>query len=366
MYSKTKHPNKCNFSIETIAKGKGKIIHFEIMEEICKYESIEQFRHVVKQVGYHDKDGSVISFNGTVKLHGTNACIGYKPSQPIWCQSRTRVITSDPKSDNCGFAGFVSSHEDIISDYIESLSILSDIDENKNEYLLFFGEWCGKGIQKGVGISQLPKRFIVFDIERITPNPDCEDTRYYYPSDIVKTFCLTECMIWNIYQFKNWNIEIDFSAPKSAQDKLIEITNSVENECPVAKYFGVSGIGEGVVWRSVPRNFIFKVKGSKHSVTNPKKIASASIENLESSRKFIDYALTIPRLEQGWSEIMTGIDLDMKHIGKFLKWIISDVIKEESDTLSENNLTIKDVTKELTLQAKKWFINNLDSQLGIN
>ena len=344
---------------------------------LSKYGSIEQFRHVVKIMQYYTEQ-DIIPFNGTVKLHGTNAGIGYKPGQPIWCQSRKKIITSEPKSDNAGFAKFVSSNEEEITKYIQSISDMLDIDVSKNEYCVFFGEWCGKGIQKGVGITELSKRFIVFEIQKITPiskfddETNLKDIRYFYSNDLVKNFCLPECMIWNIYQFPTWDIDIDFANPKIAQNKLIEITNSVETECPVAKYFGVSGIGEGVVWRGTyaGKRLIFKVKGNKHSVTNVKKIASTDVEKLESSQKFVEYALTVSRLEQGWNEIMTNVDadvdLDMKHVGKFLSWIVLDIEKEESDTLSENNLTIGDVKRTLIQRAKSWFIANLDSQLLLN
>ena len=35
--------------------------------------------------------------------------------------------------------------------------------------------------------------------------------------------------------------------PKLSQNKLIEITEEVERQCPVGKYFNQTGIGEGVV-----------------------------------------------------------------------------------------------------------------------
>jgi hypothetical protein len=42
-------------------------------------------------------------------------------------------------------------------------------------------------------------------------------------------------------------MEIDFNMPQLVQNQLSEITIAVEEECPVAKAFGFSGIGEGIV-----------------------------------------------------------------------------------------------------------------------
>ena len=59
---------------------------------------------------------------------------------------------------------------------------------------------------------------------------------------------------------------------------MIEITEAVENECPVGKHFGVSGVGEGVVWTCVSEGWNdsgtwFKVKGEAH-------VKGTSIEGL--------------------------------------------------------------------------------------
>ena len=49
----------------------------------------------------------------------------------------------------------------------------------------------------------------------------------------------------------------------------------------------------------------------------------------------------------------------MKDIGSFIKWVSDDVLKEESDTLKENKLTMKDIGSLLSKKSKNWFINKL-------
>ena len=47
----------------------------------------------------------IATFIGTVKVHGTNAGIGYDPeTKTLWAQSRNHVLSE--KSDNCGFHTF--------------------------------------------------------------------------------------------------------------------------------------------------------------------------------------------------------------------------------------------------------------------
>src|SRR5690349_16795997 len=81
-----------------------------------KFPSIEQFRNVVRQVRtHHDYQGAdaegnaiynhtspypTITFEGTVKLHGTNAAI-VKYKDRTEYQSRERVL--DLQHDNQGF-----------------------------------------------------------------------------------------------------------------------------------------------------------------------------------------------------------------------------------------------------------------------
>lgn len=83
----------------------------------------------------------------TEKLDGTNACIVIGENGEFLCQSRSRFIT--PEDDNFGFAKWAQ--------------------ENKEELLKLgpgyhFGEWWGKGIQRGYGLSE--KRFSLFNTRR--------------------------------------------------------------------------------------------------------------------------------------------------------------------------------------------------------
>lgn len=83
----------------------------------------------------------------TEKIDGTNASILIGEGGEFLCASRNRIISVD--DDNAGFARWAQ--------------------ENRNELMLLgpghhFGEWWGKGIQRGYGMNN--KRFSLFNTSR--------------------------------------------------------------------------------------------------------------------------------------------------------------------------------------------------------
>lgn len=83
----------------------------------------------------------------TEKIDGTNAQIFIGDDGEFLVGSRTRWIT--PESDNHGFARWAYDHKDE----------LMKLGPGRH-----FGEWWGKGIQRGYGIDE--KRFSLFNVIR--------------------------------------------------------------------------------------------------------------------------------------------------------------------------------------------------------
>lgn len=311
------------------------------------YGKTLQFRNVVKDARSFCKTFNVplpvVDFVGTVKLHGTNAAVGIKDGQ-IYCQSRKRIIT--PEDDNMGFARFVEDNKDFFAQLLKDAANQYD-----SQDVLLYGEWCGKGIQKGVGISEVPKMFVVFEIST--------DKGIHCPSGFNLIPDTKDIPVYNIFNFGAYHISVDFSNPDLAANTLSRITDEVEKSCPAAKYFGVDGVGEGVVWRG---NFNgidlkFKVKGDKHSVSKVKKIATVDPEVLENIQQFVEYAATNNRLEQGLQEV----GLDQKSIGKFIGWVNKDIYEEEKDVLDANNLSMKQVGSKIADVARNYYLDKLNS-----
>lgn len=321
---------------------------------MIKYPSIDQFRHVIRNVkDRHDFQGKeengepiyrntdpypIITFTGTVKLHGTNASV-VKYKDKVEFQSRERVLTL--QQDNAKFMlSMLGKNLDFLFEGIEF-----------NESIAIYGEWCGEGIQKGIAISQLPKMFVIFG---------CKVDGRWIEFDRFDN----EQLIFNINQFKTWKIDIDFNNPELVQNQIIDWTIEVENECPVGKYFGISGIGEGIVFKTMwnDQQLMFKSKGEKHSSSRVETIAAVDVDKINSMNEFVNYVLTESRLNQGIEKVKEmGLEINSKPTGDFLRWIVNDVIKEEQDTIVQNQLDPKKINVMISNIARKWYFKYLQT-----
>lgn len=319
-----------------------------------KYPSIEQFRNVIRTVktrhDYQGKDDEgapiyqhlsdypILTFKGTVKLHGTNAGI-VKYKDRIEFQSRERVLSLE--EDNAGFALFMSNKNlDFLFEGIEF-----------NDHIAVYGEWCGGNIQKGVAVCKLPKMFVIFGYM-------VDDVWIDIPAD--KIFD-KEMHIYHIDMFKTFLIDIDFNSPESVQNTLIDLTISVEEKCPVGATFGVEGIGEGIVFTCLSDPTLkFKSKGEKHSSSKVKVLNAVDTEEIESIKEFVEYAVTESRLNQALQYLKdNNIELHQKSTGDFLSWVVKDIIKEENDTIVKNQIDLKKAKSAIAIKARQWFFNNI-------
>ena len=357
------------------------------MGKFVSFSKIGQFRGVVSDVKHHtqykgkDADGNyvmdrnatmpTIPFKGTVKLHGTNAGVAVGADGEIWYQSRSNIIT--PEHDNAGFAFFASTRKDIFLNFVQKIRERTGV---MDDTIVIFGEWCGGNIQKGVAISGLDKMFVIFAVKVAVMGCEGEEeettevqSNYYLTDDMWEDLNSVDDKIYNINQFPSAIINVDFNEPEMARNSLIEVMSEIEKECPVGKYFGRklgedNTTGEGNVWVGWynGNRYVFKVKGEEHSVTKVKTLVAVDVEKLESIKEFVSYAVTENRLLQGIEQVFTskGVTPSMKTTGDYLKWIVSDIIAEESDTLNENNLEPKEVGKSLSDYARKWYFTYLD------
>jgi hypothetical protein len=317
------------------------------MMKVIKYPSIGQFRNLVKDIQFAYKGAlPAVRMVGTVKVHGTNASVVITGSGDQYPQSRSNIISVG--SDNMGFAAWHHGNRDLFRGFADK--IRRDCELESDDTIVIYGEWAGKGIQRGVAVSDVDKFFYAFGVKVILTD-DSEKWLKDYPLIHCEPGIIDSRMVWVD------SIEIDFNSPQSIVNTLVDITNNIEHQCPVGKFFGVEGVGEGVVWRYIDDKgnlFQCKVKGEKHSSSKVKKLAEVDTEKLNSVREFVDYAVTENRMSQGFKEVCNDI-ADRKMLGKFIKWVSTDVVKEESDTLAESGLCMKDVGGALSRKAKDWF-----------
>lgn len=323
------------------------------MSEFVKFPSIEQFRAVVKYVrgncDYHGRPYPKISFRGSTKLHGTNAGIRLEPDGTLVAQSRERDLSIE--SDNAGFAAFVVRNEAHIRMWFRREACL-----NGSPVTVIFGEWCGGNIQKGVALSQLPKMFVPF------ASGDSEGILLH------EAQCSLEdgAEDWNRTSVSDWYIDVDFSNPEAATQSLTDMTLNVEGHCPFAASRGVVGIGEGIVWSpygQLPdtleyQRLLFKTKGEKHGnpATSQKVKIAVSAEKVADMAALVEKLLPQWRLNQGLEQF-TRLDVTREDTGTYLKWVATDVFKEESDTIALSGFEAKVVMAEVNKAARRFFFS---------
>ena len=93
----------------------------------------------------------------TEKIDGTNACVVVTEDGRVAAQSRNRLIT--PATDPFGFARWVTANTERLRD---TLGVG-----------YHFGEWWGKGIQRGYGLAG--KRLSLFNVARWGDLPASDD-----------------------------------------------------------------------------------------------------------------------------------------------------------------------------------------------
>jgi len=260
-----------------------------------RFPDIEQFRNAIHQVTFratyigqdeddqpmHDekKELPTLNYRGTVKLHGTNAGIVFTPDEEgeyeFHAQSRTSIIT--PTNDNAGFAAFVHTTplgellSKLTNKWFTPISLDSEPEQTGTPVIKVFGEWCGKKIQKGVGITQLDKMFVIFGVK--------VGNIWLHEEDLAK-IKLPEYRIFNICDYPNYKIAIDFNKPKEAAEKMAALVDDVEKECPVAKAFALDVMNNntaycdenGKIWFDKSNGFENRFKGELKNIFNKLRI----------------------------------------------------------------------------------------------
>jgi hypothetical protein len=352
--------------------------------KMIKFPSIEQFKNIVADINRNynfvglDENGDaiydpsrpkpVLTFKGTIKLHGTNAGVSFNMLEGMWAQSRENIIT--PEKDNAGFAFFVEANRGAFQNLFYDVITTHKINTSENT-ISIYGEWAGKGIQKSVAISNIDKSFFIFGV-KITPHPKDENDKpvaYWIDSSHLKC---PDAKIYNIEDFKTYTIDIDFNNPQLVQNQIIEMTLEVENECPVGKAFGQEGIGEGIVFTHRTedgKRFTFKSKGEKHSkaskVTTLKPVDDVKLNKII---EVVNQVCISWRLDQALTaacDLLNGGTIDRKHLGNYIRLVIADIIKEESDTISEAGLEPKDINAKVSEVARQYFFQRELDEVGL-
>jgi len=336
---------------------------------MIKFPHIDQFYQVARYVKNTNENPDIpeqykitspVEFLGTLKLHGSNAGVTLEGESFI-PQSRTQEIT--PEEDNHGFAKFAWENCQVIQNIYEDICFAFDLPPTVQ--MTIFGEWIGKGINKGCAIHQLPeKEWVIFGAKI----KEYEDVKggFLDLRNILISGAAAKANIYDIFDCqKFWKLKVDFSLPEAmslAVEYALQKTLEVEAECPWGKMKGIKGIGEGIVWVPIGdhwgnTNLFWKSKGEKHSVTKKKTLKPMlAPEVLRAISDFIDFAVTENRLTQGLEAIQEqGHSLEMKSMGHYLKWINQDIQRECALEIEDNKLDWKKVNQAVSEKARKFF-----------
>ena len=302
----------------------------------------------------------ILEFEGTIKLHGSNGgfIIRRAPDGGYYISIQSRKGILSLEKDNYNFFKFMSN---VIrtTEFENFLELVENLSFEKEVQI--FGEVAGKGIQSGMAINEVDKFFMVFNIKR---------DNICITKDEIKNIKLESERVFNIYDYKTFNVKIDFNDVNPAADIMEELTLQVEANCPVGEAFGhPNKLGEGIVWRCVTptwgdSRYWFKTKGEKHqSQKTDKKRKTIQIdpEKVKNVQEFVEKVVTESRLEQGISELKENHELiSKKQLGEFLAWVFQDIVKENSDIMLNSGLTKKDVGSAISKKAREWFFVNED------
>ena len=364
-----------------------KTINFNLGLQHYGFPSIGQFANVVSSVNrkatYVGRDSNdepiydkfaakpTLSFIGTTKLHGTNAGVIIDfYNDIIYFENRENVLT--PEKDNAGFATYMSSiQEDFANMVVENLGLEhtewypSNTTDGfwKDHVLAIYGEWCGGSIQKKVALNGLEKMFVIFNATIRTRENTESRNLDWFPVEEIKKMKLTDKKVHNIYDFKTWQTTINFEKFYESINQIVENTVAVEEECPVAKEFGSTGIGEGIVYICVTpgynnSDFWFKSKGEKHANSKVKTLKPVDDAKINRMIEIANKVTPAWRLEQMFNQTfdtLNGGVVTTEKLGDFIKAVNSDICKEETLLMETEGIQFKDINKFVTTITRDYF-----------
>ncbi|KAI4962106.1 hypothetical protein J4E86_001138 [Alternaria arbusti] len=327
-------------------------------------EIIEQLRRLNRDPAHPEANIIVdpIPFIGTVKLHGTHADILVYPDNRIVFQSRNIVGLSVAK-DNQGFAADMSEKtaavlglRDVYLKRWKELYPSKTVGEDLP--VVIAGEWIGDKIQKDVAIAQLSRRFVIVSVNI---NGTWQKDEEY--SDI----SLSDHDIYSASRAGVFHTTLYPDDYERTVSEVERMTEDVAAQCPFASSFGISGLGEGIVWKPVPTQYNgdtslwFKSKGGKFKPTFfrvPKQHEGADImrERRKAAATVAAAWCSQQRLEQGWDVLREkDVERDVGALGDFLKWIQYDILEEEKGYIKEHGVDEAALKIEIAKIAKPWY-----------
>ena len=281
----------------------------------------------------------VLTFKGSEKLHGENMAVCYSNDE-LWIQGRNHVRTVS--EDQNGMAAFV---EQTRSTWMQMVNLLSSRDSvNTSTHTIVFDcEWAGGNIQKGnAACSGVDKGAYLFDYYRVVSNEDDADQVLHSTQGVG----YRPHGIYNMAAFGALEVTLDFNKPEECEDTLKKIATVFEEHSPIAEHFEKpDNVGEGVYFYCMAAGthptYRLKTKGMKHG-GKPK--IPREPHRLPSDAEVIAIDVLANALTPEW-RLSQAIDetkaTEMKHIGEVIKWVMTDIHKEEQPAIEAASIPLK-------------------------
>ncbi|KAL8997021.1 MAG: hypothetical protein Q9169_003611 [Polycauliona sp. 2 TL-2023] len=331
-----------------------------------KISKLSDFLYKCKRVAPETRIFPII---GTVKLHGAHVDWVISRDDSIRVQSRN-MLELTVGNDNFGFAAFSNPIRDVILRLKEDLmrrytQLNPDLTVDLDLPVIISGEWCGQGVQKGVAVSLLPRHFVIISI-RIN-DTWVSETEYADIDNESKG-------IYHISKAGSYRLDLDTEDINSSEAAIQAMVTEVEKACPYGLARGVTGRGEGIVWKarehlSDPEMW-FKYKGDSNAVSHTWKTVKGSqtakstktavaAEDWGREHAFARSIVTERRLEQGLEYLAETGTARKGGLGKFLGWVTNDVLVEEKREMTELKIAQARLKPAIRAIAKTWYNDKL-------
>ena len=301
---------------------------------------------------------------GSVKLHGTHADILVYHDDRIVLQSKN-VSNITIANDNQGFAAAMADKTNVILDvrnqYLTRWKCFHpNMPLDIRSPVLIAGEWIGTAIQKDVAVSQLSRRFVIISVK--INNSWIQDTQY---PDVESPLS----SIYNISRGGTFNGTLYSNDIARTLSEVEPFAESVAASCPFAASFGIHGEGEGIVWKPAPPHLNsnpalwLKTKGGRFRPTfapAPKRLPADLQEKRDAANAVAVIWCTEERLQQGWDFLEeVGVKRNMKELGRFLRWVQSDIMTEERAYVEENGVDEGMLRVGIAKIARVWYMRRV-------
>eukprot|EP00010_Vexillifera_abyssalis_P007236 CAMPEP_0201546000 /NCGR_PEP_ID=MMETSP0173_2-20130828/2398_1 /ASSEMBLY_ACC=CAM_ASM_000268 /TAXON_ID=218659 /ORGANISM="Vexillifera sp., Strain DIVA3 564/2" /LENGTH=385 /DNA_ID=CAMNT_0047954571 /DNA_START=113 /DNA_END=1271 /DNA_ORIENTATION=+ len=345
------------------------------------------------------------TFRAKPKLHGSNASanIAFENGQiRIKGQSRNTYCSKD--NPHYGFYQYLTQKKDFFTKFYQKLDTTT-LQNDSHPHIIVWGEFAGQGINNGASVCQLEKHcWFIFALS-------INERVYVEPHHIEAIFKLAgvdkETLQSEAIYILPWMDDIKpliVDIAPNARDNLIQSVDEL-NACVaqidlldpyIDKMFGIKGSGEGIVFYPISLDasfdqkddsssqpfdpkmagmhfddqfaqYVFKVKGERHSVVATSKMMALETAQIESLDAFADMFVTPTRCAQAVQEVFSSpvasssstpapVELKLRDTGRFIKWMLTDIEKESRQEREENNIAWSiQLKKVIEMNARQWY-----------